>query len=139
MEPQTEPTKPGVGKTVMVVDDSTPIRKVLACAFLSGGFKTCIEAENGKEAIEAAKREKPDLVILDLSMPVMNGLQCAPELRKILSPPDTPIILFTIFAQNLSPAEASHAGISLVLDKNTPVLTLVEKAHQLLANSGSTS
>jgi two-component system autoinducer 1 sensor kinase/phosphatase LuxN len=60
-------------------------------AFLSDGFKTCIEAENGKEAIGVAKQNKPDVIVLDLSMPVMNGLQSAPELRKVL--PQTPIIL----------------------------------------------
>ena len=132
MERETDPTKPGVGKTVMVVDDSAPIRKMLACAFLSDGFKTCIEAQNGKEAIEAATREKPDLIILDLSMPVMNGLQCAQQLRKI-PPPETPIILFTLYAGSLSRAQASDAGINLILDKTTPLSELVETAHQLLA------
>jgi CheY-like chemotaxis protein len=132
MERETDPAKPGVGKTVMVVDDSAPIRKMLACAFLSDGFKTCIEAENGKEAIEAATREKPDVIILDFSMPVMNGLQCAPQLRKIL-PPVTPIILFTLYTESLLPAKTSHAGINLILDKTTPLSELVETAHRLLA------
>jgi CheY-like chemotaxis protein len=84
MEHETFPKGSGIGKTVLVVDDSVVIRKILASAFLSDGFMTCIEAENGKEAIEVAKQSKPDLIVLDLSMPVMNGLQSAPELRKIL-------------------------------------------------------
>jgi CheY-like chemotaxis protein len=64
-------------------------------------------------------------------MPVMNGLQSAPELRKVL--PQTPIILFTLYGQSLSETEASKSGISLVLEKTVPLSTLIEKAHQLMA------
>jgi CheY-like chemotaxis protein len=124
----------GFGKTVLVVDDSAVIRKALVLAFMSDGFKTCIEVENGKEAIEAAKGGKPDLIILDLSMPVMNGLQSAPELRKIL--PRARIILFTLYGPTLTRAEASAAGIDLVLDKSTPLKVLMELAHDLLDRSG---
>jgi DNA-binding response OmpR family regulator len=46
MKRETDPKKPCIGKTVLVVDDSAAIRKMLATAFLSDGFKTCIEAEN---------------------------------------------------------------------------------------------
>ena len=131
MERETDPQKPGMGKTVLLVDDHAAIRKMLATAFLSDGFKTCIEAENGKEAIDVAKQNKPDVIVLDLSMPVMNGLQSAPELRKLL--PQTPIILFTLYGQNLSQTQASKSGINLVLEKTMPLSTLIEKAHQLLA------
>jgi CheY-like chemotaxis protein len=128
---ETDPKKPGIGKTVLVVDDSAAIRKMLATAFLSDGFKTCIEADNGKEAIDVTKQNKLDVIVLDLSMPVMNGLQSAPELRKVL--PQTPIILFTLYGQSLSQTEASKSGISLVLEKTVPLSTLIEKAHQLMA------
>jgi CheY-like chemotaxis protein len=131
MERETEPKKPGIGKTALVADDNIAIRTMLASAFLSDGFKTCIEAENGKEAIDVAKQNKPDVIVLDLSMPVMNGLQSAPELRKLL--PQTPIILFTLYGQSLSQTEASKSGISLVLEKTVPLSTLIEKAHQLMA------
>ena len=131
MQRETDPKKPGIGKTALVADDNAAIRTMLASAFLSDGFKTCIEAENGKEAIDAAKQNKPDVIVLDLSMPVMNGLQSAPELRKLL--PQTPIILFTLYGQNLSQTQASKSGISLVLEKTMPLSTLIEKAHQLVA------
>ena len=75
MERETDPKKPGIGKTALVADDNVAIKMMLASAFLSDGFKTCIEAENGKEAIDVAKQNKPDVIVLDLSMPVMNGLQ----------------------------------------------------------------
>jgi chemotaxis response regulator CheB len=53
------PQKPGIGKSVLVVDDSAAIRKMLATAFLSDGFKTCIEAENGKEASTQRNKTSP--------------------------------------------------------------------------------
>jgi CheY-like chemotaxis protein len=130
MERETDPNKPGIGKTVLVVDDNAAIRKMLATAFLSDGFKTCIEAENGKEAIDVAKQNTPDIIVLDLSMPVMNGLQSAPELRKLL--PQTPIILFSLYGESLSQTAASKSGISLVLEKTVPLSMLIEKAHQLI-------
>ena len=130
MERETDPKKPGIGKTVLVVDDNAAIRKMLATAFLSDGFKTCIEAENGKEAIDVAKQNKPDIIVLDLSMPVMNGLQSAPELRKLL--PQAPIILFSLYGESLSQTAASKSGISLVLEKTVPLSMLIEKAHQLI-------
>jgi chemotaxis response regulator CheB len=75
--------KRGVGRTALIVDDSAMIRKIIVAAFLSDGFKSCGEAGDGREAIEVAKQIKPDVIRLDLSMPVMNGLEAASELRKI--------------------------------------------------------
>ena len=134
MERGTDPGKTDLYKTVLVVDDSALMRKMLSSAFLSDGVETCVEAENGKEAIEVAKRSKPDLIVLDLSMPVMNGLQSAPELRKIL--PHTPIILFTLYESHLPRAAAREAGVNLVLEKSVPLTTLIERAHELLQSSG---
>jgi len=132
MEIQIDPQKRGFGKTILVVDDNAAIRKQLATAFLSDGFKTCAEAENGQEAIALAEQIKPDVIVLDLSMPVMNGMEAAPRLRKIL--PDTPIILFTLYSDTLSTKDASRAGVSFVLPKDVPFRTLVDKAHEWMGN-----
>lgn len=132
MEIESDPKKRGIGKTVLVVDDHAMIRKMLAAAFLSDGFKTCGEAENGKEAIQIAKQIRPDVITLDLSMPVMNGLDAASELRKTL--PNTPIILFTLYEDSLSKTDASKAGVSLVLPKTVPLPKLIDKAHELMGN-----
>ena len=131
METGFDLPKCGVGKTVLVVDDSAMIRKMLAAAFLSDGFKICAEAENGKEGIEAAREIHPDLIILDLSMPVMNGIQASSELRKLF--PTTPIILFTFYGDSLPHRDASQAGVNLVLMKTMPLPQLVDKAQELMA------
>jgi DNA-binding NarL/FixJ family response regulator len=127
---KTKPPERGVGKIVLVVDENPAIRKKLTAAFLSNGFKICAEAENGKKAIELASKVTPDIIVLDLSMPVMNGLEAAPKLRKIF--PDEPIILFTLYGDSLSKTEVSKAGVSLVLSKTVPLATLVDKAHELV-------
>ena len=132
MEIERDPKKRGAGKTVLVVDDNAAIRKMLASAFLSDGFKTCGEAENGKEAVELAKQIKPDVITLDLSMPVMNGITAASELRRIF--PTTPIILFTLYGDSVSKAAASEAGVSLVLQKTVPLSVLIDHAHELMGS-----
>jgi two-component system, chemotaxis family, chemotaxis protein CheY len=131
VEIQSDPRKRGSGKTVLVVDDNAAIRKMLASAFLSDGFKTCGEAENGKEAVELAKQIKPDVITLDLTMPVMNGITAASKLRRIF--PTTPIILFTLYGDSVK-AAASEAGVSLVLQKTVPLSELIDDAHELMGS-----
>jgi two-component system chemotaxis response regulator CheY len=99
---------------------------------LSDGFKTCGEADNGREGIALAKRIKPDLVTLDLSMPVMNGLEAASELRKLF--PKTPIILFTMYGDDGVKEAALNAGINLVLSKTTALSELTDHAHALIGS-----
>jgi DNA-binding NarL/FixJ family response regulator len=71
-------------KGVLIVDDNTVVRSSLRRLFESyPEFEVSGEAENGQDAIDKAARLKPDLIILDLAMPVMNGLDAAPELRKM--------------------------------------------------------
>jgi two-component system, chemotaxis family, chemotaxis protein CheY len=126
----SDPMKRGAGKTVLVVDDNPSIRKMIASAFRSEGYETRADVENGLEGIAAAKKIKPDLITLDLSMPVMNGLQASSELRKIF--PAVPIILFTLYGDSVPVTEASRAGVNLVLTKTTPLDTLLDKADELI-------
>ncbi len=130
MQIEVDAKKHGVGKVVLVVDDNAAVRKMIAGAFLSDGFATCGEAENGKEGLELAGELHPDLITLDLSMPVMNGLEAAARLRKLY--PKTPIILFTLFGDGQLEAEAAKIGVNLVLSKTTPLRHVVVLAHRLL-------
>ena len=101
--------------TVLLVDDFISIREILREVFERAGFIVCAEAENGAEAILQAEKHKPDLIILDHSMPVMGGLEAAPTLRRIL--PTTAIILFTLYADSVLPGDAAASGISGVVAK----------------------
>lgn len=117
-------------KTVLIVDDSAAIRQELREEFALHGFTVCAEAENGCQAIEWARNKQPRLIILDLSMPVMNGLDSAQELRKLL--PDTPIILYTAYADALSTLDARVKAVTTTLAKSEPLAALIALAEKLI-------
>lgn len=118
-------------RTVLIVDDSPAIRRGLCEEFGRYGYTVCAEAQNGKEAIERAQTWQPDLIILDLAMPIMNGLDAAPRLREIL--PKVPIILYTAFADVVTVADIRASGVTTVLPKSHPLESLLAKAEELLA------
>jgi CheY-like chemotaxis protein len=102
-------------KTVLVADDNPMIRKNLCEMFeREEDYELCTEAANGKVAIQLAREHRPDLIILDLYMPVMNGLDAACELKRIM--PHVPIILFTVHAETVRNS-ASDLHIDRVVDK----------------------
>src|SRR3981081_2352096 len=97
-------------KSILIVDDSEAIRSVLR-TFLESreGFEVCGEAVDGVDAIEKAKEIRPDLIILDLAMPRMNGAAAASVLKRTM--PDVPIILFTMYDELMSKALSSAVHV----------------------------
>ena len=86
----TERRTPGV----LVVDDHSVTRSTIRSVLTRHSFPVCGEAENGKQAVEKVKELRPEVVLLDIEMPVMNGIQAAREIRRIS--PSTKILFFTI-------------------------------------------
>jgi two-component system, NarL family, nitrate/nitrite response regulator NarL len=120
-------------KRVLLVDDNSAVRSLVRQLFeLEADFEIAGEAENGRDAVEKAENLKPDLIILDLSMPVMTGFDAAPKLRKLL--PDTRIILFTVQEGSEVEQLARAAGIHAVVPKNQAASNLLLKAQALLAS-----
>ena len=75
-------------KRILLVDDSATVRGVVRPLFDSHpNFEVCGEAEHGREAVEKAPSLRPDLIVLDLSMPVMNALDAAPLLVWVFDSP----------------------------------------------------
>jgi len=119
-----------VRRAVLVVDDNAIIRQAICRLFTSEeDFNVCGEAANGREAIAKAQELRPDLVITDLSMPVMNGLEAARIIKSIM--PAVRIIMFTEYDDNYLRKEADAAGISAVLSKSQHISLLIGKARSL--------
>ena len=107
-------------KTILVADDSAMIRRCLCRIFeTEEDYDICAEAVNGQEAIALAIQHKPDLIILDFRMPLMNGIEAAYELKRIM--PNVPIILFTLHADTLQYAVGRSSPIDLVVAKSDAV------------------
>lgn len=117
-------------KTILLADDSPLVGQTLY-KFLAteGSCELCAQAGDGDEAVSLAKQCKPDLVILDLAMPKMNGLEAARELKKIM--PTIPIILFTLHATAVKESFAQEWGIDLVVPKGD-FARLMEHVRMLL-------
>jgi DNA-binding NarL/FixJ family response regulator len=116
--------------TVLIVDDHESIRRNLRFHLESAGFTVCGEAINGFDAIEKAQSFNPSVVILDLAMPEMNGLEAAAALKYIV--PTAPLILLTAHASREVELAAYSAGICAVFSKYGDLEALVERASSAL-------
>jgi two-component system KDP operon response regulator KdpE len=92
--------------TILVVDDEPQIRRVLRSTLSSSGYDV-VEAKNGQEAIQLLLQERPDLILLDANMPVMDGLEACSKLRLSF---DGPIIMLTVRNAELDKVRALDAG-----------------------------
>ena len=116
---------------ILIVEDHADLRGVLKVLLETrGGWQVCGEAVNGIEAVEKAAELKPDLIIMDLSMPKMDGLQASRLISA--SSPQIPILLHTNYS--LEPetiSEVKKAGVWEVLTKGVPdqLLNAVEGLH----------
>ena len=93
---------------VVIVDDTEDLRELLRLALVRGGFDVVAEAGDGQEGIDAVRAERPDLVLLDLSMPVMDGLEALPTIRRLA--PKAKIIVLSGFGATQMSARAVAAG-----------------------------
>lgn len=119
-------------KHVLIVDDNSIVRHTMRRLVEShADFAVSGEAENGRDAIEQAAKLKPDLIILDLAMPEMTGLEAAPVLRAML--PDAVLILFTVHDGDEIKRLAHEAGIHAVVSKSQAASQLITQAQALLA------
>ena len=117
-------------KSVLVVDDNRFIRKALRGLFTSDAdFDVCGEAENGTEAIEKARQLRPDVIVLDLSMPAMNGIDAAQVLKCMM--PDVPLILFSEYGDLVSESMARSAGVSALVPKSAHVSVLLATVRRV--------
>ena len=115
---------------ILVIDDGDSVRDIIRIFLERDGFEVCGEASDGVEAIEQAKKLKPDLIVLDLAMPRMNGAEAASVLSQTM--PDVPIVLLTLYQNVLGAALASAIGVKAVIDKTDGMDKLVACVRSLL-------
>jgi two-component system, chemotaxis family, chemotaxis protein CheY len=96
---------------VMIVDDSNTMRKITALALTSQQHQF-IEAENGKDALAKLAGQKIDLFIVDVNMPVMNGLELVKELRSKPESAKTPILMLTTENDEAIKLQGKNAGVN---------------------------
>jgi DNA-binding NarL/FixJ family response regulator len=128
-------TRPAVNdavrkRRILVIDDGDSVRDIIRIFLEKDGFEVCGEAADGVEAIEQAKKLKPDLIVLDLAMPRMNGAEAASILSETM--PDVPIVLLTLYQNVLGTALALAVGVKAIIDKTDGLDKLVACIHSLL-------
>jgi DNA-binding NarL/FixJ family response regulator len=121
-----------MAKRVLIADDSSIVRDIIK-EFLAErtDAEVCGEASNGREAVQQALTLKPDLMLLDLSMPELNGAEVASVLKTQM--PGLAIILFTMYGEHIGQSLAAATGIDLVLSKPDGMGKLVEFVNLVLS------
>jgi CheY-like chemotaxis protein len=118
--------------TILIVDDHPAVRLAVRELFESSLESViCSEAENGAQAIARAQELTPDLIILDLSMPVMDGFETAKALRQLF--PAIPLVMLTAHYMEATKQAAQQVGIFAVFSKHQDLSPLVAHARAVLA------
>ncbi len=106
---------------ILIADDSPAIRRLLRFFIEHNtNWQVCGEAENGQIAVEKVTELKPHAVILDLSMPVMDGLEAAREITRIA--PNVQMVMFTMHTTDQLLKDAQAAGIKAVISKSDTIV-----------------
>jgi len=116
---------------VLVVDDSKGARMVISKELLSNGFKVLM-AENGKEALEVAKELKPDIITMDVEMPVMNGFEACRKLKKDPATREIPVVMISSNDSSETKSHGFQAGAIEFFIKPFKSGSLADHVHMLL-------
>jgi len=119
-------------KRVLVVDDSSSLRAIVREGLELRAGIVCEEAADGVDAIAKAKKIHPDLIVLDLAMPKLNGFEVAAVLHQEL--PKIPVVILTMYAEVLGTALANSVGVKAVVSKADGMSAVVRCVEQLLGS-----
>jgi len=104
-------------QTILIVEDETPLIKALTEKLSKAGF-AYLEAKNGKEGLKIAKRERPDIILLDIVMPIMDGMTMLQKLKKEEKTKNIPIIILTNLSDEEKIEESVKKGVMDYLVKS---------------------
>lgn len=118
---------------ILFVDDEADLVSTVECRLKWADFDV-VTASNGKEGLDKAETEKPNLILLDTNMPIMNGHEMLEQLRKNPQLKDIPVIMLTSVFETRDIAKASSYGIVDYVTKPFDFTELVEKISNALEN-----
>lgn len=120
-----------MGQKILVVEDEVTNREVAEVILKNQGFEVLV-ANNGQEAIEMTHRTRPDLIVMDILMPILDGLSATRELKHDPATAHIPILVVTAKASNSDRDAAEAAGCDGFLAKPYRNKSLVETVRQFL-------
>ena len=124
-------TAGGASPSVLLVDDTPDLRALVRMALERGGdFRVVAEAADGREGVDSAKEHQPDVVLLDIAMPVMSGLEALPMIREAC--PTSTVIMLSGFGADKMAAQALRAGADGYIQKGQPIRALLAQVHALV-------
>jgi CheY-like chemotaxis protein len=124
------PTAVHAGATVLIIEDNADARKALATLLVDAGYRV-VEVENGKQGLDYLRISRPDLVILDMLLPVLDGWKFLEQLQHWSKPPTMPIIVST--GTNLTREWAESHGCAGFLRKPIDRSTLLTEVRRCLS------
>jgi len=115
---------------ILIADDEPHMRRLAELSLRKGGYEL-VSARNGREALELALRQLPDLIILDMSMPELDGLGALKELKQNAATQNIPVIMLTARGHELARQDAETSGASLFLTKPFSPSQLLAEVRRL--------
>lgn len=119
----------GRPRRVVIIDDTQDLRDLLKLALTRGGFDVVAEASDGREGIEVVRETRPDVVLLDLAMPVMDGIEALPTIRRLC--PAAKIVVLSGFGAQQMSARAVAAGADGYVQKGAPLNTILDYVRDI--------
>jgi len=116
---------------ILIVDDEPHMLRVTELSIKKGGYQIVI-GRNGKEALELAAREKPNLIVMDVSMPEMDGLTALTQLKANPETAKIPVIMLTVRGQAMARQQAEQSGAAVYLTKPFSPSQLLVEVKRLL-------
>jgi DNA-binding NarL/FixJ family response regulator len=121
----------GAARSVLLIDDTPEIRMLVRRALeRSGGLQVVAEAADGSAGVDAARAHRPDVVLLDIAMPVMDGLEALPQIREAL--PGATVIMLSGFGADSMVNQALDSGADGYIQKGQPMGELVSRVYEIL-------
>jgi DNA-binding NarL/FixJ family response regulator len=122
-------------KRILIVEDETVVRRAIRAFLELHHFEICGEAVNGAEALEKAAALRPDLITLDLSMPLMNGIEAASQFKNKV--PGIPVVIYTMLEDVLGKSLAATLGVRAVVSKADGLAKLLASIEAILEDTST--